>query len=871
METKIKVICNREDLVTIADAVRSKTNSTKEMSLQDIATNINKITGGEGVILPTLTNEAVASDLITGKQLIDADGNIVNGTMPLVTLSAPSITVNSNGLITATASQTRGYISAGTKSSTQQLTTQGATTITPTKSTQVAVASGKYTTGTISVNPIPSEYITTTDATAAATDILAGETAYVDGSKVTGTIPRKTESDLVATGPTVTVPGGYYASQVTKSVATTTQATPSVSINNSGLITATATQSAGYVTAGTKSGTKQLTTQAAKTITPTKSEQTAVAANVYTTGAVKVAAIPSEYITTTDATAVATDMLSGKTAYVKGSKVTGTMPNNGEITNIMDGVNVKSIAIPAGYTSGGSIGLDNTIDNEVSEQANLIAQIIEQANNLPDADSGGGGIDTSDATATAGDILSDKTAYVNGVKITGNIATKTASNLTASGSIVTVPSGYYATQATKSVASTTQATPSITINASGLITATVSQTAGWVAAGSKSATQQLAFQAAKTITPSTTDQVAVSSGYYTGGNITVKGDSNLIASNIKNGVSIFGVEGTHTCDSGLDTSDATATAECILMGETAYVNGIKITGTIPLHLSQDQIIPTTASQIAINNGYYTINDVVVAGDENLIAENIKSGVSIFNIEGTYEGSGGSTENYEDELLSGDLTTYTNNNVTDLRTGAFFYCTSIKSIYMGACKEIGQSAFVGCANLTTASFNACVAIASSAFLQCTKLKNISFPNCTSIYWAAFSTCTSLNTVDLPACTYLGGRAFQGCTNITSFSLPKLRYIYSSTFQSCKSLATISLPSITVIGSTAFGSCTNLSSIYLMGSSLCTLSGSSAFTGAGITSTNGSIYVPASLVDAYKAATNWAFFANRIFAGDSGAAD
>ena len=779
METKIKVICNREDLVTIADAVRSKTNSTKEMSLQDIATNINKIAGGEGVILPTLKNEAVAADLITGKQLIDADGNIVNGTMPLVTLSAPSITVNSNGLITATASQTRGYISAGTKSSTQQLTTQGATTITPTKSTQVAVASGKYTTGTISVNPIPNEYITTTDATAAATDILAGETAYVDGLKITGTIPTKTESDLVATGPTVTVPGGYYASQVTKSVATTTQAMPSVSINNSGLITATATQSAGYVAAGTKSGTKQLTTQAAKTITPTKSEQTAIAANVYTTGAVKVAAIPSEYITTTDATAAATDMLSGKTAYVKGSKVTGTMPNNGEITSTMDGINTKSITIPAGYTSGGSVSLDNTIDNEVSEQANLIAQIIEQANNLPDA--GSGGLDTSDATATAGDILSDKTAYVNGVKITGNIATKTASNLTASGSIVTVPSGYYATQATKSVASTTQATPSITINASGLITATASQTAGWVAAGSKSATQQLAFQAAKTITPSTTDQVAVSSGYYTGGDITVKGDSNLVAENIKSGISIFGVNGT-----------------------------------------------------LIEGG----------------------------------GSGDPVENYEDEILDGTLTNYTNSTATDLRNCAFMYAQTLKTVNFLACTEVGQSAFCYCTALTTASFENCISIASSAFQGCTKLKTLSFPNCRSIYWAAFSTCTSLASVDLPKCTYLGGRAFQGCTALITTSLPLVKYIYSSAFQSCKSLATISLPSITIIGSTAFGSCTKLSSIYLMGSSLCTLSGSSAFTGAGITSTKGSIYVPASLVDAYKAATNWAFFANRIFAGDSG---
>lgn len=66
------------------------------------------------------------------------------------------------------------------------------------------------------------------------------------------------------------------------------QATPTISVSSGGLITASAEQAGGLVPAGTKSATKQLTTKAATTITPSTSNKTAVAKNVYTTGAVTV-------------------------------------------------------------------------------------------------------------------------------------------------------------------------------------------------------------------------------------------------------------------------------------------------------------------------------------------------------------------------------------------------------------------------------------------------------------------------------------------------------------------------------------------------------------------------------------------------------
>ena len=127
--------------------------------------------------------------------------------------------------------------------------------------------------------------------------MLSGVRSYdKSGNLINGSIPTKTASNLSASGKTVTVPAGYYASQAQKSVAEATQATPVISFDTtSGKITAKATQSSGYVTVGTKEATPvQLSVQDAKTVTPTTSEQTAVAAGKFTTGAVKVGAIQTQ-------------------------------------------------------------------------------------------------------------------------------------------------------------------------------------------------------------------------------------------------------------------------------------------------------------------------------------------------------------------------------------------------------------------------------------------------------------------------------------------------------------------------------------------------------------------------------------------------
>lgn len=92
---------------------------------------------------------------------------------------------------------------------------------------------------------------------------------------------------------TVTPDSGYdgLSSVVVNAIPRVTQATPSIAVDNNGEITASVTQAEGYVIAGTKSATKQLTTKGATTITPSGSVQTAVSAGTFVTGDIKVAAV----------------------------------------------------------------------------------------------------------------------------------------------------------------------------------------------------------------------------------------------------------------------------------------------------------------------------------------------------------------------------------------------------------------------------------------------------------------------------------------------------------------------------------------------------------------------------------------------------
>ena len=102
-----------------------------------------------------------------------------------------------------------------------------------------------------------------------------------------------------------------------------------------------------------------------------------------------------------------------------------------------------------------------------------------------------------------------------------------------------------------------------------------------------------------------------------------------------------GVTGTGTCNYDAYTSDATATAAEILATKTAYKNGSKLTGTMPNRGSVTGTISTKAGEYTIQAGYHDgTGKVSISSTEQakIIAGNIKNGVELLGVTGTYTGS-----------------------------------------------------------------------------------------------------------------------------------------------------------------------------------------------------------------------------------------
>ena len=203
------------------------------------------------------------------------------------------------------------------------------------------------------------------------------------------------------------------------------------------------------------------------------------------------------------------------------------------------------------------------------------------------------------------------------------------------------------------------------------------------------------------------------------------------------------------------------------------------------------------------------------------------------------------------------------------SGAFAYCSSLSQAVFTKATGLGEYTFLSCSQLQSISCPVAVEPGRMTFANCYKLNNVYLPKISYLAYQMFSNCRSLTTINLPEVgnTYAFGFAY--CSNLASVSMPKCYSLNTNLFCSCSMLTELSFPLLRTIAQNAFQSCYRLTSLYLMGSTVCTLANSNAFSATPFagrtTNTNGelgSIYVPASLLSQYQKATNWTYFSSRF---------
>lgn len=226
---------NLNELFTaIANAIRiaddSVTGNLVADDFPDIIANIET-----GIDTTETANPASSPDIRSGK-IAYVNGTKVTGDMPDISLNAPTISIGSDGVITAKVTQSiSGYLTATSNQATKSLSTQNGGEFTPTTSLQTIVSAQTYCLGDIKIKAMPT---------------------VSHANPQTPTLDT-TNKKIVAKH---TQPVGYIATQ------TTTEATASINMVNGG-----------------------------NTITPSASTQTAIAAATYAINAINVGPIPSTY------------------------------------------------------------------------------------------------------------------------------------------------------------------------------------------------------------------------------------------------------------------------------------------------------------------------------------------------------------------------------------------------------------------------------------------------------------------------------------------------------------------------------------------------------------------------------------------------
>lgn len=535
------------------------TVSNNSISITPSVTNTTGyITGG------TKTGTAVtvsASELVSGNKAITSNGTGIDVTnYATVSVSVGSDVNNQDKSVTPTESEQSvtadsGYSGLGTVTVGAISSTYVGSEIDRRDSTDLtgAYANSKYTvtapSGYYSSNAsysIDSKGASdiTTDISGSSFRVNWEQGFYGGGSKSVATV--KTSSDLTVNGATVTAPAGYYSEAASKSVATMTLPTST-----------SASATSGYTSKAI--------------VSRSTSDQYINIPTGYNSagGYYKISATPNGSVT-------APSSISGTTATVS----TGT--NTLTLT--------KTVSVTPNVTTAGYIATGTAGNSSVSLTASITVDPTPTASGKTVTTPAG-----YYSTSTTTDVATMTLPTSASASATSGYTSKATIGRSTSDQYINIPTGYNSSGAYYKISavangsatapasisgtSATVSTGTNTLTLTKTVSVTPSVTAGYISSGtagnsSVSLTASVTTKAAATITPGTTNQT-IASGTYLTGTQTIAGDADLVAGNIKAGTNIFNVSGTFT-------SDATATASDIVDGETAYVNGSKVTGTLVL-------------------------------------------------------------------------------------------------------------------------------------------------------------------------------------------------------------------------------------------------------------------------------------------------
>lgn len=172
-------------------------------------------------------------------------------------------------------------------------------------------------------------------------------------------------------------------------------------------------------------------------------------------------------------------------------------------------------------------------------------------------------------------------------------------------------------------------------------------------------------------------------------------------------------------------------------------------------------------------------------------------------------------------------------------------------------------------MTEYSSDEVTSVIQNGFAGQTTLESVSLPNCTSLGTSAFSGCTKLSQLYVPNLVSICNNTFRSCSSLTEFITGESfnSRIDQSCFEGCSKLVKADFHHINNNGIGGYGlACTNLETLIIRNTDAVPPLNANGF-GNSTTKMNtgeGKIYIPSSMVDAYKATTNWSNYADQIFA-------